>query len=274
MKPRGILFLAILLAALEVPAPSDASVWVPAKKKGQAAFTFTYYETKELFDSRGTTYKMASNGVFVKHEVNAYLEYGLGSNFSVCLNLFAVTQQFKSDTVAQTYSGAGDQEMCLKYLILASPVNFGVQAGVKVPAYDLAFADPAPGNGQFDYELRLMLGNPILSSGFWDLEAAYRYRDGYPADEVRIDATVGAGFFARFKVLLQFNGISGMRNGQVYSRGNNPTIDPEYDLYKGGVSFVYDVSQKSSLQIGGIRHFSGTNTGARGSFFLSLWRRF
>ena len=75
-------------------------------------------------------------------------------------------------------------------------------------------------------------------------------------------------------MLGQLFAIRGLRNGSPIEVTGNPTINPDFDLYKGQLSLVYRVGPKLRIQAGYLRDLTGRNTGAGDGFVVSLWINF
>jgi hypothetical protein len=150
------------------------------------------------------------------------------------------------------------------------------QFTVAVPGYG-ATLDPAPGNHQEDVEGRLLVGRGAESQErhwFWDAEAAYRYRTGAPADQVRGDFTAGLDLLSRVMLLGQFYSIKGLRNGAPLTAKSNPNAQSDFDLYKAQGSFVVGIARKTRVQMGWGHTLAGRNTGRGGVYVIGLWQSF
>jgi hypothetical protein len=159
---------------------------------------------------------------------------------------------------------------------LNSPWALSGQFTVTAPLYS-ATLDPAPGNHQEDLEGRALVGRGATwgeRHWYWDAEAAYRYRTGAPADQVRGDFTAGVDVLPRCLLLGQFFSIKGLRNGEALAANANPNAQSDFDLYKAQGSLVLRVGRKTRVQLGWEHTLAGRNTGRGGTYVLGLWQSF
>jgi hypothetical protein len=109
---------------------------------------------------------------------------------------------------------------------------------------------------------------------FWDAEAAYRYRNGAPADQFRSDGTLGLEFTHHLMALAQVFAIKGLQDGQPVTANSNPNTQSDFDLYKAQPSLVIMLGHGTSLQGAWNDAFAGRNTGNGSSVILALWKKF
>jgi hypothetical protein len=106
---------------------------------------------------------------------------------------------------------------------------------------------------------------------FWDAEAALRLRTGAPADQVRLDGTLGANLNRRVMVMGQVFGIVGLRNGTPFRVGTNPNLQSDFDLGKVQASTVFRLVGATRVQTAVFQTFTGRNTGYARGALISLW---
>lgn len=255
-----------------------AAAWTLEQHTGQIILNTTYYRATDTFTQTGGRRSFSNDGEFTKWEINPYVEYGLRNDLTLVLNLFWRSLRFSDRFGSSENSGMVDPEIGLRYRLSppeAQPV-WSVQGVVKLPVTSSP-GTPELGNDQTDVEGRLLVGRGFSvgsSSGFWNIEAAYRFRSEAPADEIRLDATLGYDLSPKWLVMGQIFVIRGLRNGSPIEVKGNPTIDPNFDLYKGQVSLVYRVGPKLRVQAGYLRDLAGRNTGAGQGLLVSLWLNF
>lgn len=278
--PRRLLELVGLIAglALAVPGPAYGGAWTFPQGTGQVILNNVYYLASDEFTKSGNRRAFSNDGEFTKYEFNPYIEYGVRDDLTLVLNLFARRVAFSSDFSDDVNFGVADPEIGLRYRLTPPDARtiWAVQGHIKLP---LAFpdGDPPLGNEQIDVDARVLVGRGFSIAGhwgYWDLQLAYRFRDEEPADEIKLEATLGVSLSARWLVIGQFFGTVGLRNGTSVRIGNNPTIDPNYDLYKAQLSVVYDLTKSVRLQLGYVRDLAGRNTGAGDAALLAVWFRF
>jgi protein XagA len=123
----------------------------------------------------------------------------------------------------------------------------------------------ALGEGGGDLELRLMAGRAIASSGFVDVQGAFRRRPGGAADEIRLDMTAGTHIWRGVRVMAQ--------SYSVWSVGGPDGFD-SYASHRLQGSIIWPVSRRLHVQVGVLRTASARNTGYERAAFVSAWRSF
>jgi hypothetical protein len=270
-----------LAASLNITAAAGSAsggAWTLPQSSGQVILNNLYYHATEEFTRGGHRRSFSNDGEFTKYEFNPYIEYGLLDDLTLVLNLFARRVAFSNDFSGEVNFGLADPEIALRYRLSppSAQTVVSVQATIKLPVavpHDV----PPLGNEQTDVEGRLLVGRSFSIGprwGYWDVELAYRFRDEEPADEIKLDATLGMSLSERWLVIGQFFGTRGLRNGTPIRIRNNPTIDINYDLYKAQLSIVYQLTQNVRLQAGYVRDLAGRNTGAGEAALLSVWFRY
>jgi hypothetical protein len=255
-----------------------AGAWTPAAGHGQIILTSSLYRTSTTFDSKGNLQNFDYAGQYRQFINSAYIECGLSKRDSFTLNVPGEMLEFKNNYGKMQDAGIGDVEVAWKRRLnpLESKWVLSSQFLVMFPGYSPT-QNPAPGNHQEDLEARLMLGHGgsiAKQHIFWDVEAAYRYRNGAPADQFRSDATVGIEFGHRLMAMGQAFAIKGMQNGQPVTANSNPNLQSDFDLYKVQPSLVLTMFHSTRLQGGWNDAFLGRNTGNGHSVILAVWTTF
>ena len=274
-RALAIILLIVTGSALG-PRPAYAGAWTQDAKHGQIIFSASYFETSHVFSSNGQIQPFGYRGRFQQIQLNPYLEYGLTSRNTLVVNFWAQHLHYADQYHDLNSIGVGDVEVALRRRLnsFASPWVVSGQALILFPAYS-ATTTPAPGNHQEDFEGRVLVGrNLAWRKAYWDAEAAYRYRNGAPADEFRAEGAAGVNVFARTQFIGQFYAIKSMRNGTPLTPNDNPNAQSDFDLYKSEISLVYQVHPRTRVQAGWVDAFSGRNTGHGSAAVIALWRSF
>jgi len=261
-----------------LPHSLQAGAWTQPARHGQIILTSSLFRTATEFDQFGDPVLFRDAGRFGHFTLNPYVEYGLTSRNTLVANVSAPWLNYSNRYGKQTSAGLGDIEVALKRRI-NSPESrwaFSGQFTVAFPAYSPT-RTPAPGNHQVDLEGRVMAGRGLTlmhHHAFYDLEAAYRYRNSAPADQVRAEATVGMDATHWLMLMGQFFAIKGLRNGDPITITSNPNAQSDFDLYKYQPSMVLSLGHGTRLQLGWNSAFSGRNTGSGHAAVLSVWKSF
>ncbi len=271
---RGFLLLIGALCGPGFQGSLDAAAWPLPTGRGQVFLNFTSYRAGGVYDANGSRKSFPYGGSFRKMELNPYIEYGLSTRVTLVGSFFAPAMKFEDRFNRFASAGTGDAEAGARVLVYRGEATaLSVQGMVKAPTYPRD-RDPAPGNHQYDYEGRLLVGRSFQRRWFWNLEGGYRFRSGFPADQVRADFTLGAAWGGRWMGLIQMftiNGLGGARGGTLEV---NPNLRPSFDLYKVQASLVCRLREGLRVQAGYSRDVYGRQVGAGHALLVSLWKEF
>jgi len=263
MKNSIKIFLPACLVLMSA-ATLYAGAWTQERGKSYHRFATNYYLADEEFDSDGDSRDMARNGEFRDFNLNYYMEYGIFDQLTVLGSLYYKDIQRDDDAMKIETNGLGDLDLGLRYRLHSGNTGiFSIQGLTKIPdLYDEDDALPL-GNGQNDYELRLLYGRSLWPAlpGYVNLEAGYRWRVEAPSDEFRylveIGSDVGKDFYTRAKldaIISMDNADKGMDNF------GNPTTTLEYDLTKLDLTVGWRMTQTLGLELGCAPALWGENT--------------
>lgn len=254
---------ALTLAAMLPPAPCLAGAWPQAVGTMEMIAGMTYAEADSGFDGRTA----ASDPTFRKLEVAPLLTYGWRPDTSISFQpAWQSLRADRPDGGSDRTSGLADAELSIKQVVWQGARDlFALQPLIRVPlGYDRD-DQPALGSGKVDAELRGLYGNGF-ADGFVDAQLAYRTRGGAPADELRLDLTLGLRPDADWLLLAQsFNAISIGDPGAGYG---------DVRRYKVQLSAVRMVTDNVGLQIGVSKAIGGTNAGGERMLLAALWWQF
>ena len=257
------LFLTIGLVLLSA-GTLYAGAWTQEKGKSYHRFAANYYLSDKEFNDNGDSRDMALNGDFRDFNLNYYMEYGILDQLTFLSSLYYKDIQRDDDYMRTDTKGMGDLDLGLRYRLHSGDAGiFSVQGLTKTPQlYDKNDALPL-GNGQNDYELRLLYGRSLWPAlpGYVNLEAGYRWRTEDPSDEFRylveIGSDLGKDFYTRAKldaIISMDNADKGMDNF------GNPTSTLEYDLTKLDMTMGWRMTQTLGLELGCAPALWGKNT--------------
>jgi len=272
--------VAAVVALCTFPQGVRAGAWTQPAGQGQLIVNLSFTGISHEFDGAGNIKPFGDAGRFQKLEINPYFEYGWNARTTVVVDAFLPALDYSNHYGSNSSFGLGDVETGIRRRLNSTESRTAISAQftVKLPAYS-AERNPAPGNHQTDGEAGLLGGRGFevgQRHTFVSFGAAYRYRNGPPADEFRSEATWGMDVSRRVMVMAQYSGITGMRNPQAAGAValNNPNLRSDFDLYKGQVSLVARVNRTTQVQCGWIDAFAGRNTGHGSSVLIALWRTF
>lgn len=268
------------LCCVVLAVSAQGGAWGDPEGHGVMIMTTSMFRAWDQYGKNGKRTPFNFDGRFEQIQVQEYFEIGLPKRWTLVANLPISYLQY-TDTYNNSQGGRlGDLELSLRRRLnsASSPWAFSGQFTVTAPLYP-ANANPAPGNHQEDMEGRFLVGHGNAwgrgeRRWFWDAEAAYRYRTGAPADQLRGDFTAGADIAPRVLAMGQVFSIKGLRNGEPITPNMNPNAQSDFDLYKAQGSLVFRFLRTSRVQAGWCRTLAGRNTGRGGTYVIGFWQSF
>lgn len=258
-----VVFAAILAGA---SSPAQAGAWTQEEGTGQAIVTGLYSEADAAFDHDGHA---ATRPEFEKGAVAILVEYGLTDSFTL-LGEGEFGAEREGDLPfarpALSHVGIGGR------LRLYEADGFVASGQISARVEDaFGAADAAVDTFGWDapqIEARALAGYGFTLGdypAFVDAQAAYRYRVGDGADEVKLDLTFGIRPWSNILLLAQ--GFA------TFSAGGGEDVET-YAYHKAQLSVVYDVNEQWSVQAGGFATLAGTNAIKERGLITALWYSF
>ncbi|SLM27702.1 conserved exported hypothetical protein [Desulfamplus magnetovallimortis] len=264
----------VLIIIIATASTLSAGAWTMEKGKSYHRFAANYFFADNEFDQNGDSRNMPSNGEFKDFNLNYYMEYGIVDKLSILTSFYykEITKEdnyFKYET-----TGTGDFDLGLRYQLYAGNLGvFSIQGILKIPElYDEKDA-LSLGNGQYDYEARLMYGRSLWSimPVYINLESAYRWRAEEPSDEFRYLVEIGSDIGKKLYTRIKLDGLISAGNGKNhFDNYGNPTATFEYDLTKIDLTLGCKVSDKMGLEFGYTAALWGESTAKGDTWTLAL----
>ncbi len=228
----------VALALMAGSQTVTAGAWVPGDGDGYNKFAIAPYKSTDFFGNNPDFKE------FIGINYSLYAEHGLGDNIAVYGTLlYQDLEQTTTQGITTRGSGFGDVELGVRYQFLSDPVVLSTAFLVKLPwLYDRKAELPL-GNGQVDYESRLLLGKSLNQFGYFGVELGYRYRTGDPSDEIRYLVEYGFNATDNLYFRTKLDGTQSVGNSTPFDASSSPNLSatPEFDLGKlevtGGWSF-------------------------------------
>lgn len=254
--------LAVTLMAVSA-GTAYAGAWTMAKGKLYDRLALNYYYADKEFIGNGDHQSLAYQGNFRDINLNNYLEYGITDEITLTNSFYYKYLRKHDDTVKMETYGAGDIDLGIKTKCYDGKAGvLSLQALAKIPAaYDEN--DPLPiGNGQYDFEARLLYGRSLypLLPGYFNVEVGYRWRFEDPSDEFRYLAEFGTDFTQDLYGRIKLDGITSMDNGRHMDTAGNPTTTNNFDIGKLDLALGYRISRSWGLEFGYAPAIYGQNT--------------
>jgi len=260
--------LPFIALSLTLSHQAFAGAWTAKKGDQYLKGAVNYFETSNRFGPEDGFEN------FRNTNFNVYWEYGIEDNLTFFATGSLSDLENRSDGVETSGTGVGDIDVGLRYRLIDGPVIVSVQGLFKAPyLYDEDSELPL-GNGQEDFEGKILFGKSFGAFGYAGLEAGYRFRTEDPVDEFRI--LVEYGFDLNEKVYLRTkldNIIAAQSSDAVNTVGidnglgpltNTATLNPqlplEFDLGRLEYTAGYKFSDTLGAEITGTTAVYGDNT--------------
>ena len=241
------------------------------KGAGQAITTVTYDIADRFFNEQAP---LVVSPKFQKGSINIYAEYGLTDWMTVrLLPSYELVQtgfsgeRNKEKGFNSTGAGARFKLWSGRTQIVSVEATYFSRGEIRTTETNVV------SRGKGDVDLRLLYGInrqfPLLKwqfDTFADIQAGYRCRDGAPPNEYHADLTMGVNLGRRWQLLAQNFNIVSDGLGEVEGQAEFGS----FQLYKGQISAVYDVTDRISLQLGGFRTLFGRNIVEEKAGFSSM----
>jgi len=224
---NSVLGVTVLTAVL-FSSQANAGAWVAEKGAGYTKVGVSDYSATDFFGDQ------PDFGEFEGTSVSFYGEYGLGNNWGVYTSaLYQDIEQTNASGETISNSGLGDLDIGLKYQWQANPFVLSTSFAVKLPnLYDEDDELPL-GNGQEDYEFRVLLGKSLNRYGYLGFELGYRFRTDEPSDEIRYLIEYGVSLSDNLYVRTKLDGIESANNADTFTTlTGNLSRTPEFNIGK------------------------------------------
>jgi len=237
---NGSLAASLMIAAL-FSSQAHAGAWVAEKGSGYTKVGVSEYNATEFFGDQ------ADLGEFDGSSVSFYGEYGLGNNWGIYGSaLYQDIEQTNSSGETTSNSGLGDLDIGVKYQWQAKPFVLSTSFAVKRPLlYDEDDTLPL-GNGQEDYEFRVLLGKSLNQYGYLGFELGYRFRTDEPSDEIRYLIEYGINVNENLYFRTKLDGIESANNADDAGISGNLSVTPEFNVGKLELTAGWNFGQADS----------------------------
>ncbi len=242
---------------------SYAGAWGMKKGNLYERISFNYYFANKDYNKNGEVVDFANNGSFSDYHISNYIEYGLYDNLTLINSIYLKKLRKNDYTIEHKTSGIGDIDIGAKMQIMKIAEGIlSAQILTKIPwAYEKDNELP-PGNGQFDFEMRLLYGHslyPVLP-GYCNFEVGYRWRLQEPSDEIRYLIEFGMDITKNIYGRIKLDGIFNADNGKGVDSSGNPTATNNYDIGKLDAVVGYKINKSWGVEAGFTPSIYGKNT--------------
>lgn len=272
-----------------------AGAWTMPQGKLYTRVAYSEYDSQRFFNENGTS-KAYSPGDAGKKRAfdydeqtwSIYGEYGLLDNLTLIgsLDYKELEWTFQSITLANgkhigdkdtKSSGLGDINFGLRYRLLATESGaLSLQAMYKTAeAYDEKHLDSTEiqlGDAQDDFEMRLQYGQSLypVIPGYFNVEAGYRWRSEYMADEFVYLVEIGTDITNSLYIRSKLDGTANVGNGADAPTDLVDSNPCEVDLGKLEITLGYKINPQVSLEASYFDELYGANTTKGETWSLAL----
>lgn len=276
------MLLFLTLIALQ-PESAHSGAW--PQKKGALFYKLGVlrFESTSQYLLNGKRQRLSNLGRVVDVSLYSYLEYGLMDNITVIASLPVkrITFDCAVEDCRKSSSGLADLQFGLRYRLAAQPWVISLESSLKLaPGYEInkpeqLQAAPPLGDGQTDYDLRLLAGKSILKhAAYLNLEAGYRARSGAPVDEIPFSLELGLNLTKEYLLIGKFHGVRSISEDQAQQ--NFRIVDGRIENFVGTgavedfvklqLQFVYRMSRRINLAFDFDQVLTGRNTSRATTF--------
>jgi hypothetical protein len=241
-----------------------------------------FYFNSTAFDSNGHRVDYRGNGRFTDASAYAYLEYGLSDLVTFVGSVPYKSLWFRKNVrdmkIEAKTTGWGDIYLGLRYLLSDQGTVTSLQGGFKLntgyqtdtTALGLA---PPRGDGQNDFELRLLIGQSILRhAAYYNFDLGYRARSGKPVDEVPFACELGVGLGKYGLLIGQIYGVRALSGVEAVSisEQSQTSLNPVEDYVKAHGQLIFHLRKGMDIAFMYDNLFTGRNTALGQSFGVAL----
>ncbi len=239
-----------------------AGAWTSGQGHMYNKFALNYFNSSRQYDDDGDKHKIPFNGRFQDFNFNWYEEYGIRNDMNLITSVYYKWLKDENRYIENKSNGIADLDVGIKYNLIKNPVVLSVQGLFKIEGpYDMQDT-PSLGNGQNDFELKLLVGKSLEKLPiYFGLEAGYRWRFEDPSDEWRLLLEVG-GSYEDFYGRLKIDSIISARNADERNQMtiSNISMTPQFDLTKLDMTIGYNIDKKWAVEASYTPMIYGENT--------------
>jgi hypothetical protein len=263
----------ITLACLLLLAPTVvlAGAWTPERGRTYLKFSANLFESDANFNLAGDSIDPFAAfpdqfSEFTDENLNLYFETGITNKLALfgSFTYKRIEQHTKTRfiDISIDNSGLADFELGARYQLTEGKHVWAVALLAKFPYF---YEDDDDffqlGNGQEDFELRVLYGTSLGKGFYTGAEAAYRYRTEEPSNEYKYLLELGWssswGFYTRAKLDGTFAVDDFEASG---SAAVNPILSPIFDATKLELTAGYQIRKYWGLEYSFLDVVSGKNT--------------
>jgi hypothetical protein len=251
-----------LVSGLLVSGPAHCQAFTQLEGQSRVITSVIHTKSSKIFDNDGRSVDVPD---ITKTEIYFLGEYGLTDELTLLLtpSLRIISVKNGPDSTNLGYTDVG-----ARYRVVnTGNVVVSLQGKARIPGASQRNSLAQIGQTDSEFDFRGQFATTFAQGSFASVETGYRLRSGEPPNEFHIDATLGVRATDKFLVTANsFNVISDGRGKGIFSSPHR-----YHNVYLGG---AYDMSDRTTLQLGVTGTVSGRNALRERGAFASVWVRF
>ena len=253
--------LSVVALLTAIPTAASAGAWTAKQGDTYLKGAVNFFETSSRFGPEDGFEN------FRNTNFNVYFEHGLKDDLTFFATGAFSDLENTSDGQTTSGSGIGDIDVGLRYRLIDGPVIGSVQGLFKAPYLYSDDSELPLGNGQEDFEGKLLFGKSFGALGYGGLEVGYRVRTDDPVDEFRFLVEYGFDVNERTYLRTKLDGIHAASSSDAATGAQgalvnavNPQLPLEFDLGRLEYTAGYKFTDTVAGEITGTTAVYGDNT--------------
>ncbi len=253
--------LSVIALMTAIPTAASAGAWTAKQGDTYLKGAVNFFETSSRFGPEDGFEN------FRNTNFNVYFEHGLKDDLTFFATGAFSDLENTSDGQTTSGSGIGDVDVGLRYRLIDGPVIVSVQGLFKAPYLYSDDSELPLGNGQEDFEGKLLFGKSFGALGYGGLELGYRVRTDDPVDEFRFLVEYGFDVNERTYLRTKLDGIHAASSSDAATGAQgalvnavNPQLPLEFDLGRLEYTAGYKFTDTVAGEITGTTAVYGDNT--------------
>ena len=253
--------LSVIALLTAIPTVASAGAWTAKQGDTYLKGAVNFFETSSRFGPEDGFEN------FRNTNFNVYFEHGLKDDLTFFATGAFSDLENTSDGQTTSGSGIGDVDVGLRYRLIDGPVIVSVQGLFKAPYLYSDDSELPLGNGQEDFEGKLLFGKSFGALGYGGLEVGYRVRTDDPVDEFRFLVEYGFDVNERTYLRTKLDGIHAASSSDAATGAQgalvnavNPQLPLEFDLGRLEYTAGYKFTDTVAGEITGTTAVYGDNT--------------
>lgn len=253
--------LSVVALLTAIPTAASAGAWTAKQGDTYLKGAVNFFETSSRFGPEDGFEN------FRNTNFNVYFEHGLKDDLTFFATGAFSDLENTSDGQTTSGSGIGDIDVGLRYRLIDGPVIVSVQGLFKAPYLYSDDSELPLGNGQEDFEGKLLFGKSFGALGYGGLEVGYRVRTDDPVDEFRFLVEYGFDVNERTYLRTKLDGIHAASSSDAATGAQgalvnavNPQLPLEFDLGRLEYTAGYKFTDTVAGEITGTTAVYGDNT--------------